>query len=228
MTFPSSRFNRNRQPTLKGNTLRVKDQGVNAHNELSYARDQVITACRRTGALMVHWRRYTPEFNNGTCPVCMNQRLNQGVDPDCPNCFGVGFDGGFSKPSIQHMIVGHSDRRLEATNSGFVRLKRLTSKSPYLPNMSDGDIIGEIRRIEGTYTVTDRYLVENVERERFRMESEFHESDVYDHLDPESEVVSYEFEGNRIYKHSDENKRDIKYFIPFENPIWLTSTKGSG
>lgn len=226
MTFPSSRFNRNRQPTLKGQTLRVRNQGVNAHDELDYARNQVVAACRRGGGLFVHWRRYTPEFNNGTCSVCFNPRLNQPIDPDCPSCYGTGFEGGFSRPSIQHMLVGHSDRRLEATDSGFIRLKRLTSKSPYLPNIADGDILGEIQRMEEEYIVTERYLVENVERERFKMKSEFTKSDTYDHLDPESEVVSYEFEGTRIYKHTDENKRDIKYFIPFENPIWLTNPEG--
>lgn len=223
--FPSSRFRRNQQPGLTGSTERVRDSGVTAYPELHYARQQNLAACKRAGNLFAHWRRFTPEFNYVPyCPRCYNPRTKTPVDASCPVCFGTGFEGGYSKPSVQYMILKHSDRRLEATESGFVRLIRSYTKSPYLPNINTGDVLGEIQNFDGVYNISDRYLVEgNVEKIRFRLRDDFVEPETYDHLDPESDVVSYKFEATRIYKHTESQKRDIKYSIPFENAVWLTT-----
>jgi hypothetical protein len=222
-------YRRNQQPGQSGKTLRVRSDALVAHPELDFARQAVIKACKRAGNLFAHWRRFTPEWNNGRCPVCYNPRTGSPVDPSCPQCYGTGFDGGFSIPSVQYMTAQHSDRRLEATSGGFTRLLRNMSKSPYLPNIAVGDVIGEVQNIEGEYVVYDRYLIEEgVDPQRFRLSDDLLKPDTFDHLDPQSDVVSYSFEATRIPKHSDPNKRDIKYFLPFENPIWLTTTKDVG
>lgn len=120
------------------------------------------------------------------------------------------------------MIVQHSNRRLEATSTGFVRLNEAKSQSPYLPNINPTDIIGEIKNFEGKLDVVDRYIVENdVDKIRFRLADNFVQPNTLDHMTPESDVVSYEFQSSRIMHHSDPAKRDIKYSIPFDNPIWL-------
>lgn len=222
-------YQRNRQPAFKGKSERVGNKGKNSFPELQYAREQVLEACKRAGSLFAHWRRYTPEFNLGPCPACTSGRLKQSVDPNCPVCFGTGFDGGYSKPTVQHMIVQHSDRRLEATSTGFVRLNRAKSQSPYLPNIAVSDVIGEIKNMDGEFITDDRYMVEaGVDKIRFRLADEFMAPDTYDHLDPESEVVSYDFESTRIPKTINEEDRNVKYAMPFENAVWLTNTIGTG
>jgi hypothetical protein len=223
------RFSRNRQPTLFGHTNRIDKEGKSASSELQYAREQVMAGCERAGTLMAHWRRYTPEFNNGRCPTCYNPRTKTPVDDNCPVCYGTGFEGGFATPVVQNMIILHSDRRLEATETGFVRLHRLVSRSPYIPNIAVGDVIGEIKNMEGEYVTDDRYLVEQgVEKQRFRLASEFVEPDTYDHLDPESEVFAYKFEASRIPKPRNPQDRVAKYDIPFENMVWLARKIGGG
>lgn len=222
-------YQRNRQPTLKGNTLRVGNKGRSAFSELQYAREQVMEACNRAGSLTAHWRRYTPEFNNGKCPACYNSRTKTPNDPNCPVCYGVGFEGGFATPVVQNMILIQSDRRLEATETGFVRMHRTKSQAPYLPNIAVGDILGEIKNIEGEYITDDRFLVEDgVDKQRFRLADEFKQPDTYDHLDPESEVFAYIFEATRINKIREMEGRGIKYEVPFENAIWLASKTGGG
>ncbi len=209
---------------MSGETERIRQWGVTAYPELEYARKQVFEACKRAGNLYAHWRRFTPEFNKVPwCPLCYNQRTQGAADPYCHVCYGTGFEGGYSRPSVQYMIVKESDRRLEATQGGFVRLLRAFTRSPYLPNIATGDIIGEIQNYDGVYQIADRFLVEGkVDRTRFRMRDDFVEAQTYDHLDPEAEVVGYRFELTRIPKHTDEQQQDIIYSIPFENPVWLT------
>jgi hypothetical protein len=127
------------------------------------------------------------------------------------------------------MIVEHSDRRLEATSTGFVRMHRAMSKSPYLPNIAVSDILGEIKNIEGRFEVDDRYLIEDgVDKKRFRLADNLTIPNTFDHLDPESEVFSYEFQCSRIPKAGNLENRDIKYSIPLEDPVWLASREIGG
>lgn len=222
-----SRYRRNEKQSIETQTFKVGETpGVTAHPDLYYARRQVVETTKRAGNLFAHWRKYTPEFNNGRCPVCWNPRTSTGADPNCPQCYGVGFDGGYAKPSIQYMIVRHSDRRAEFTNSGYLRMVRMISRSPYLPNIATGDVVGEIQNLEGEIVTFDRFLVEqNVDKQRFRLADNFVQPNTFDHLDPEPDVVSYNFEATRIPKHSDEEMRRIEYFIPLENPVWLTDLR---
>lgn len=219
--YSYQRHTRNQHPTFGGQTLRVRNESGEAPPELFKAREQVVSACKRAGGLFAHWRLYTPEFNNGLCPV-HNSRTKTPPDPSCEVCYGTNFRGGYSKPTVQYMIVQHSNRRLEATPTGFVRLNTARSQSPYLPNISTGDLIGEIKNLNGDLVVDDRYFVEDgVEKVRFRLADNFMTPNTNDHLDAESDVVSYDFESSRIPKHSDEELRDIKYRVPFEKPVWL-------
>lgn len=219
--YSYSRSRRNQHPTFHGHTFRVRNNGGDAPPELQKAREQVLAACERAGTLFVHWRRFTPEWNNGRCRN-YNPRTKTHNTANCPICFGTNFDGGFAKAVVQYMISQHSNRRLEATPSGFVRMNENRSQSPYLPNIAVGDIIGELRNMEGELVVDDRYLIEDgVDKLRFRLADNMATPNTLDHLDAESDVFGYEFSSSRITKHTDPGQRDPAYNIPYENAIWL-------
>ncbi len=220
--YSYSRHRRNQHPTFHGHTLRVRNKGGDAPPELHKAREQVLSACERAGSLFVHWRRFTPEFNNNQrCPN-YSPITKTHNNANCEICYGTTFVGGYARPVIQYMISQHSNRRLEATASGFVRLNENRSQSPYLPNINVGDILGELKNMEGDLVVDDRYIIESgVDKLRFRLADNFSTPNTLDHLDPESDVYGYEFSSTRIPKHTSPDRRDIKYSIPFENPVWL-------
>lgn len=217
-------FRRNRQPYLQGRSFRSEGKATTGYDEIDYARNQVLDACKRTGSLYAHWRRYTPEFNNGHCERCYNYQTHTPEDPRCPVCFGTGYEDGYSNPSAQFMILKASDRRVEFTESGFLRQIRMVSTSPYLPNIANQDILGEIQNLEGNWVVNDRYQVTgNVDKKMFRQLNEYRKADTFDHLDPETEVYGYKFEARRVTKHTDQDSRAIEYFVPFENIVWLSN-----
>lgn len=97
MSFSYEKHTRNQHPYFHGHTLRVRNESEDAPPELSKAREQVISACKRAGSLFVHWRRFTPEFNNGLCSH-MNSRTKTGNNADCPICYGTGFKGDSRPP----------------------------------------------------------------------------------------------------------------------------------
>lgn len=223
--YPSQR---NRQPFLRGTSPRVGGYGHRALAEISNFRKTIEAACIRFGSLYAHWRKFTADWNEGPCPRCGGETtiMEGAIDPRCPVCFGTGFEGGYSRPSIQWMIVQDHNEELDRTDLGFLRIRRSDSISPYLPVIGTSDLVGRVTLNEEGWGTQERFYVEGgVKQVRLRENYEIFKHNSYDHMKPDSEVGGYTFAASYLTLLDDEDRRPIEYFVPFEDPIWLADQR---
>lgn len=217
--YPSQR---NRQPYLKGRSFGAGPSAYQAAGEIEYVRESVTDFCERGGTLYAHWRKFTPDWNAGRCPRCYNATFGGSTDDECPVCYGVGYEGGYSRPSVQWMVVKDEDSSVERTPLGFFRLSKAESVSPYLPRIFGGDLLGRIVVKNGKYDTQERFVIEGTVRPtRLREDMDVSTKHSEDHLIEDPDVAAHKFYCSMLPEHQDNDKRIIEYFVPFESPIWL-------
>ncbi len=219
--YPSQR---NRQPTFFGRSERVSTADGQSFTEIHYLRKAVEAACIRTGALYAHWRRMTPGWNDGYCPRCNSTFRDGGIDPDCYVCYGIGFEGGYTRPTVQWMLIQNQNEYLERTELGFLIQRRSESLSPYVPELHTGDLIGRLVWNQRTkaWETQERFVISgNVRPARVRETTEVVTKNTEDHLDPYPEVAGYMFFASMINRHDDVDRLAVEYQVPFDNPLWL-------
>ena len=218
--YPSER---NRFPNLRGQSFRVENRGYSTPNEVSYVRGQTISACQRSGTLYVHWRRFSPDWNNGQCPRCVDGDLYESggnsIDPNCKVCYGSGWTGGFSPPVVQWMIVNDQDSTLTQTELGVIRLSnQANSYSPYIPQINNSDLLGRLVYNDGAYEVQERYHVTGkIKPERLLRSLKLTTRQPSDHLQQDSDISGYSFEAATIPPYG------VEYKVPFEDAVWLAN-----
>lgn len=232
--YPS--FNRNQFPTVKGRTSRVEGFGLRAQSEVDYLRKSNLAALERAGSLYAHYRKFTPEWNvgrgdfEGRCPQCYNPHLARSTDPDCPVCYGTGYEGGFAQPVVQWMQIQDKDEGWEVSPVGFVTVRKGKSISPFIPIIKQFDMIAKLQKKDNVWQTTERFFVdEPVTEKRVRDNFELLENDTDNHLDPQTEVFGFEFSCVYITNNNKDEFLHMAYEVPFENVIWLADpTKVEG
>jgi hypothetical protein len=223
LPYPSQR---NKQPAFFGRSERVGVLGQ-GDSEIHYARKAVEAGIIRTGALYAHFRRFTPLWNEGFCPRCMSTFSEKNIDPDCYICYGTGFDGGYSRPVVQWMMIINLEPRTYRTQTGIIIDYRSDSQSPYIPHLATGDLLGRmIKRTpsgaSGAWDVQERFVVSgHVRPVRVREISETTMRNTSDHLDPVPEIIGYRFEAVYLTPNEDIDKQSVEYQIPFKRPVWI-------
>lgn len=226
--YPS--FRRNQFPTIKGRSSRIEGFGIHAESEVDYLRKSNLAALERAGSMYAHFRRFTPEWHRGRgdvggrCPNCYNPYLARSVDPECPVCYGTGFEGGFSQPVVQWMIIQDKDQGWEVTPTGFVTVRKGDSTSPYIPVIHQFDLIAKLQKKDGVWQTSERFLVdEPVKEKRVRDNFELLKDDNDNHLEPQTEVFGFDFTCVLLTQNNLEEFMHMAYKVPFENAIWLAN-----
>lgn len=218
--YPS--YRRNQFPNTKGRTQRVEGFGTTAGSEVDYLRQSTLAGFERTGALYAHYRRFTPDWNRGRCPACYLEHLPRSTDPECPICYGTGFDGGFSQPVVQWMLVEDRDQGWEITDTGFVTERKGKCQSPSIPVIRQFDILAKLQKKRGEWVTSERFFIdEPVSEKRVRDNFEILDDDVDDHLQVQTEVYGFDFTAVYLTENNLKEFLHMVYKVPFENVIWL-------
>lgn len=223
--FPS--YSRNQQPGAFGRTFRTDGQG-GTYGEIDYLREAISKGLARNGSLYVHWRRFSADWNDGECPRCFYQEGRTSARPDCVVCFGLGWRGGYSRPSVQWMIVMDTRTDIELSRSGFLRVRQGQSYSPAVPRIRPGDVLAKLGLTADStlqtprYRTGDRYVVTGiVEDIRGRDQVDHLRNATDDHLDPEPEVVGYNLETSLIPPNTEDRFQLQQFRLSHEGAIWL-------
>lgn len=228
------RHRRNQQPAAFGRTMRTGGAG-GTYTEIHYLRRSVEEATAAAGSLYVHWRRYTALSNVGRCPRCFDARRLESADPSCSVCLGTGWRHGFSRPSIQWMLINDTRTQIDLSSTGILNIRLGSSYSPGVPRMAPGDVLAKLALAEdagegasfggrvGThYETGDRYVITNsVDELRGRDQVDSPRRAADDHLDPEPEVYGYQFETSLIPRNTEDRFALAQHRLDHAGAVWL-------
>jgi len=87
------------------------------------------------------------------CSRCYNYEKMQATDPDCPNCFGTGYTGGYVKPVYVPAIINPPRKSVVA--AGLVYSPRnIYAEIGYMPLTNEGDLFVDVKQ-NVRYTVKE-------------------------------------------------------------------------
>lgn len=179
------------------------------------------------GSLYVHWKRYTALSDVGQCPRCFDQRRLEAADPVCPICLGTGWRWGFSRPSVQWMLINDTRTQIDLSAGGVLSVRLGSSYSPSVPRIAPTDVLAKLSLVkdlsgEVVYRTGDRYqITDSVEELRGRDQVDEVRRATDDHLDPEPEVIGYQFETAVIPRNTEERFALAQHRLNHTGAIWL-------
>jgi len=80
-----------------------------------------------------------------TCSRCYNYEKMAATDPDCPNCFGTGFTGGYLKPVYLPALINPPQKSIVAAQIVFVP-GQIYAEIGYMPIVNPDDVFTDVRQ----------------------------------------------------------------------------------